>query len=157
MLRGCTGAVNGDDDEDDGDDEDGGGGGDGGGEMGDEEFMLEGMEGLQAHMNHMLVEAAEQHALAANHGGNVQARQRLHAPFARLRGGLLVKMIAWVSSAGGEIHEKMCWLPIMVHMRRWCAFARSHCLTVCRVCSSEARLCVGTRTMSISRLAVRIC
>ena len=113
MLRGCTGAVNGDDEEDDGDDEDGGDAGDGGGEMGDEEFMLEGMEGLQTHMNHMLTEAAEQHALAANHGGNVQASPRVHASFARLRGGA-----ALVSSAGGGMHENVCWLPIMLHVRR---------------------------------------
>ncbi len=31
------------------------------------------MVALQEHMDHMLAEAAEQHALAANHGGNVQA------------------------------------------------------------------------------------
>ena len=105
MFRGCTGAGNGDDDEDD-DDEDGGGGGDGNGEMGDEEFMLEGMEGLQAHMNHMLTEAAEQHALAANHGGNVQASCCM--PHARLHGGLLVDVAAWFGSAGGGPHGDIC-------------------------------------------------
>ena len=79
-----AGAVDG------GDDGNGGGGGDGADALGGEEFMQEGMEGLQVHMNQMLQEAAEQHALAANHGGNVQASPCVHAPLPGCVGELLV-------------------------------------------------------------------
>ncbi|KAK9845845.1 hypothetical protein WJX81_004067 [Elliptochloris bilobata] len=103
-----SGVNFGTDDDDDGDDFGGAaeqGDGDGNDDEGGVGAAGNGVEALHEHMNQMLAEAAEQHALAANHGGNVEVMGQIYQNVQAMH-ETLSAMLATLAQAQAEAEQQ---------------------------------------------------